>query len=79
MTDINPEQSPEHRLGMAMHLAFTCLDEIMAMAADPETTNLVKRERVHIGQLISRAELIAQFALKYPASPAFKTKMVSHG
>ena len=55
------ETSPEHRLGMSIHLAFSAFDEIMAMSADPNTKHLVVAERRALHQLVSRAQLIASF------------------
>lgn len=63
MQELHPEQSPEHRLGMAIHLAFAALDEIMAMGADEETRVLVLKERIAMAQLLSRAQLINSFIL----------------
>lgn len=70
-----PESSPEHRLGMAIHLAFSCMDELTAMAADQNTSHLVIAERRALHQLLSRAQLIASYvdaALDQPG----KVKMV---
>lgn len=53
------------RLDMSIQQAFSGLDEIMALAADPETKQLVFKERVAIGQLLNRAQLIASFIEKY--------------
>lgn len=61
LLDTPPESSPEHRLGMATQSAFTALDEIMAMAADPVTKHLVVNDRRAMHQLCSRAQLIASF------------------
>lgn len=55
------ETSTEHLLGMSIHFAFTALDEIIAMAADPNTKHLVIAERRALHQLVSRAQLIASF------------------
>lgn len=55
------QETPEHRLGMAINGAFSSLDEIMAMAAYPNTKHLVIAERRALHQLVSRAQLIASF------------------
>jgi hypothetical protein len=51
------------KLGMSIQQAFSGLDDIMAIAADPNTKHLVLKERVAIGQLVSRAQLIASFMI----------------
>lgn len=53
------------QLDMNIKAAFDALDEVMAIAADPETKQMVFRERVAIGQLLNRAQLIASFIEKY--------------
>jgi hypothetical protein len=39
------------------------LDEIVALAANPETVALVEQQRVAVGQILSRAQLIASFLM----------------
>lgn len=39
------------------------LDELCAMANNPETVDLVDNQQVGIGQIISRAQLIASFLM----------------
>ena len=39
------------------------LDELCAMAANPETVDIVDKQHVGIGQIVSRAQLIASFLL----------------
>lgn len=58
-----PETSPEHRLAMATQSAFSALDEIMAIGADPETKHLLIRDRIAMAQLQSRMQLINSFIL----------------
>lgn len=52
-------------LDMSIQQAFNALDEIMAIAADPLTKQLVFKERVAVGQLLNRAQLVASFIEKY--------------
>ncbi len=49
------------RLDMNIQQAFSALDEIMALAADPLTKHLVIKDRIAMHQLVSRAQLIASF------------------
>jgi hypothetical protein len=62
MTDPD-ENSPEVKLDMALRGAFAGLDELMCLAADRDTASLVEKERVHIGQLVTRAQLLASFLM----------------
>jgi hypothetical protein len=39
------------------------LDELCAMASNPETVDLVEGQKVGIGQIISRAQLIGSFLM----------------
>lgn len=57
------EASPEHKLAKFEQSAFDALDEIMAIAADPETQHLVLRDHVAMAQLLSRCQLINSFIL----------------
>lgn len=47
------------------------LDEIMAMAANPETVDLIDRHKILMGQIMSRSQLIAAFLLARE-TPKFK-------
>lgn len=67
-------ETPEHRLGMSIHQAFTALDEIMALAADPETRALVKKDQIMLGQLVTRARILG--GLVNPREEAGQLKMV---
>lgn len=53
------------KLDLSIQQAFSALDEIMAIAADPETKHMVFKEKVAIGQLLNRTQLIASFIEKY--------------
>lgn len=77
MNEPNPEASPEHRLGMAIHRAFAELDEIMALGADPETAHLVKREAIAMAQLQSRIQLINSF-IQVQSKPG-QLRVISNG
>lgn len=59
--------APEHKIAMALRSAFEGLDEIMVMAAHPDTSHLVDAERVAVGQLILRAQLIGSFLMSRKA------------
>lgn len=61
VSDQGAEESPEHRLGMSIHLAFSALDEIVAMGADPKTREMVQRDLHLLSQIKSRLEWIGTF------------------
>lgn len=69
------QESPENRLGMAIEGAFSSLDEVMAIAADPKTRHLVEREIRLASMLETRANLIASFIRATMDQPG-KIKMV---
>lgn len=52
------------------------LDELCAMAANPETVDLIDHERVGIGQIVSRSQLIASFLMARNPS---KFRVISSG
>jgi len=39
------------------------LDEMCGLAANPETIDLIERQRIAIGQILTRAQLIASFLM----------------
>jgi len=56
---LSQEEQMERRLDWIIRE----LDELCAMAANPETVDLVDNQRIGIGQIISRAQLVASFLL----------------
>lgn len=79
MADDALMKSPEHRLGMSIQGAFSALDDIMTMAADPRTKHLVLRERIAMHQLVSRAQLIASFVDPARDQPGKVRMVVNNG
>ena len=52
------------------------LDEFCALATRPETVDLIESQKIIVGQIQTRAQLILSFlAARHPA----KLKVVSHG
>lgn len=58
-----PALSAEEQIERKVDGIVRELDELCAMAANPETVDLVEHERVGIGQIISRAQLIGSFLM----------------
>ena len=59
-------------VGYTIHQAFEALDELMVMANRPETRDAVRSERILIGQLLTRCQTLASFALIN--QPGLRTK-----
>lgn len=59
----DPALSPEEQMERRLDYLIRELDELCAMAANPETVDLVDNQRVGIGQVISRSQLIASFLM----------------
>lgn len=48
------------------------LDEFVGMAANPETVDLIEREAIAFGQVLSRAQMIASFLQAHRPKPQFR-------
>jgi len=53
----------EVQIGYRIDCVVRELDELCAMANNPETVDLVERQKIGIGQIISRATLIQSFLM----------------
>ena len=58
-----PGLSPAEQVERKIDWVVRELDELCALANNPETVELVDNHRVGIGQIISRAQLVASFLL----------------
>ena len=54
-------EQTQHGLAMCLNTMISDLDEICALASQPETARLVDGERIAIGQVLTRVQLIASF------------------
>jgi hypothetical protein len=72
------ENSPEIKLDMALRSAFAGLDDLMVLACNSNTADLVEREKIAIGQIVTRAQLIASF-LMARQTPAGKLRLIQNG
>lgn len=57
------DQDPSFQVGQAIQSAFNALDELMVLATDGTTRDLVCDERIALGQLYLRCQLLASVAL----------------
>ncbi len=57
------EISPEHKVAMAINGVFASLDDLIALAASPDTRGHVCAERIALGQMLTRCQMLCSFAL----------------
>lgn len=62
-------KSREHQVGSAIQGVFSSLDELIALAASPDTRELVCAERVALGQLLTRCQTLFSFAMATTPGP----------
>ncbi len=59
----------QERIGHRLDFIVRELDEFCGMAVDPETVDLIERERIAIGQIVTRAQLISSFLMARQPQP----------
>lgn len=59
----------ETQIEYRMDCVLRELDEFMALAANPETVGLIEKQRIMVGQIMSRAQLIASFLMSRKPGP----------
>jgi len=64
-----PGLSPAEQVERKIDWVVRELDELCALANNPETVDLVDNQRVGIGQIVSRSQLIASFLLARKPGP----------
>jgi hypothetical protein len=72
----DPILTEEEKIGMRVDFIIRELDELCGLANAPETVDLIAPERVGIGQIITRAQLIASFLMSRQPTGL---RMVRHG
>lgn len=45
------------------------LDEMCGLASNPETADLIEKQRIAVGQIVTRAQLIASFLMSRRPGP----------
>lgn len=68
----SPEQIIEERIARLID----DLDELCALATDSKTVSLVESQRIAVGQIVTRSQLLAAFLM---ARETPKLKVVGHG
>jgi hypothetical protein len=53
----------ETQIGYRLECIITELDEMMCLAVNPETVDLIEKNKIAIGQIMGRAQLIASFLM----------------
>lgn len=63
------EKSQEHQVGSAIRGVFSALDELIALAASPDTRDLVCKEQIALGQMLTRCQTLCSFAMATKPGP----------
>lgn len=63
------QETKEHQVGSAIQGVFSALDELIALAASPDTRDLVCRERIALGQMLTRCQTLCSFAMATKPGP----------
>lgn len=71
-----PALSAEEQMERRIDSIIRDLDELVAFAANPETVDLIDGQRIGVGQIISRAQLIGSFLM---ARSPNKLRVISNG
>lgn len=67
-----PALTAEEQMERRIDSLVRDLDELMAFAANPETVDLVQGQRVGVGQIIIRAQLIGSFLMERAQKPGLR-------
>ncbi|RTE91884.1 hypothetical protein D6B98_15820 [Bradyrhizobium sp. LVM 105] len=67
-----PPLSAEEQIERRMDYVLREMDEFMAMAANPETVDLIDHNRVLMGQIMTRAQLIGAFLMARNTKPGLR-------
>lgn len=57
------DNDPEVTADKACEIALNALDDLMVLAAKDDTAHLVMANRIFIGQILTRAQLVASFLM----------------
>ena len=68
---------PEHKVGMAIRAAYAAFDDLMVLANQAETRQLICDEKRAIGGLLTRMETLCSFALAVKPAPVLVRQRVS--
>jgi hypothetical protein len=75
-TMTEPGMSAEEQIERRADFLIRELDEFCALATNEETVDLIEREKIAIGQILIRAQLVASFLMaRHPS----KLRVVSNG
>lgn len=62
----------ETQIEYRMDCVLRELDEFMAMAANPETVDLIDRNKIMMGQIMTRSQLIGAFLMARNTKPGLR-------
>ena len=74
--ELEEGQSAEEQIERRLDYIVRELDEFCAMANNPETVDLLERERIAVGQICTRAQLIAAFLMARQPAPQHIRRVV---
>ncbi len=63
------DYDPEITADIACEQALNALDQLMVLAAKDETAHLVVANKVFVGQILTRAQLVASFLMTRQSRP----------
>lgn len=75
LDDVQREMTKDP-VGQAIRATFASIDDLIALASRPETRAEVCAEKVALGQMLSRCQLLASFAL---SQELVKLRVVGNG
>lgn len=67
--ELEEGQSAEEQIERRLDYIVRELDEFCAMANNPETVDLIEGQRIAVGQIVTRAQLIAAFLMSRQPAP----------
>lgn len=77
MEEFIEAETPEVQMERRVDSIIRELDELCAFAANPETVDLVQGQRIGVGQIITRAQLIGSFLMARNQKPGLR--VISNG
>lgn len=71
------QETKEHQVGSAIRGVFSALDELIALAASPDTRDIVCSERIALGQMLTRCQTLCSFAMATKPGPILVRERVN--
>ncbi len=68
------KETPEEALERRLDWIINELDDLCGMASNPGTVDLIEHQRVAVGQIVTRATLVASFLMARQPKPTLVFK-----